>query len=495
MGFTSHSPPPERLDSWKEIAAYLGRTVRTVQRWENDLALPVHRVPGRKRDMVYAFSHELAEWRRTREGLRAMAEPPDEPRAPADSLLQSASAEPVTSRPGWSRIGMALGLITLGAVSAALLWGPAKGVLARLAPPAPFEVRVAGRQVQVFDKSGRLLWAHDFGFELHAASYEKSSRHTGPALAELHDLDGDGRNELLFVVRTPRTGVDYTEFYSFNSDGSIRFTRRRTDKVRFGDLEYAPPFHPRGFLVTPEADGTKTVWLAIMQTPEFPEVLEKLNPRGKLLGEFWHGGHLHALAEGKYREKRVIFAGYCENDGRRASMAVIDYGQPTGAAPAQDPYYECTSCPAGRPLAFFIFPRAELSRLFNSMPRATHFLAAADGSLQVRVVQTSDFREIGERESAVHYKLDGNLNFVDAFHDAGYGELHAQAEMRGGVKHAYSRAEEVHAFPVLRWDGSQFVKVGAPAQFVAARKTPTGRLSANDAVNTAPAATLRRLSP
>jgi len=30
----SVGPPEDRLDSWKEIAAYLNRDVTTVQRWE-----------------------------------------------------------------------------------------------------------------------------------------------------------------------------------------------------------------------------------------------------------------------------------------------------------------------------------------------------------------------------------------------------------------------------------------------------------------------------
>jgi tetratricopeptide (TPR) repeat protein len=50
-----------RLDSWKEIAAYLGKVERTVKRWEADRALPIHRVPG-GRGSVYAFTNELDEW-------------------------------------------------------------------------------------------------------------------------------------------------------------------------------------------------------------------------------------------------------------------------------------------------------------------------------------------------------------------------------------------------------------------------------------------------
>ncbi len=51
-----------RLDSWKEIAAYLGRGERTVKRWESDRGLPAYRVPGGGRACVYAYTAELDEW-------------------------------------------------------------------------------------------------------------------------------------------------------------------------------------------------------------------------------------------------------------------------------------------------------------------------------------------------------------------------------------------------------------------------------------------------
>jgi hypothetical protein len=52
----------ERLDSWKEIAAYLKRGVTTVQRWEHHEGLPVHRHQHDKRGSVYAFKSELDAW-------------------------------------------------------------------------------------------------------------------------------------------------------------------------------------------------------------------------------------------------------------------------------------------------------------------------------------------------------------------------------------------------------------------------------------------------
>ena len=50
------------LNSWKEIAQYMGRAVRTLQRWEHDLGLPVHRPKGEDRSAVLAFAEELDAW-------------------------------------------------------------------------------------------------------------------------------------------------------------------------------------------------------------------------------------------------------------------------------------------------------------------------------------------------------------------------------------------------------------------------------------------------
>ncbi len=81
----------KRLDSWKEIAAYLGREVRTVQRWERWEGLPVHRHQHQKRGSVYALKSELDAWELARrfrsdqqaKAISAAAEPPKHEPLPA----------------------------------------------------------------------------------------------------------------------------------------------------------------------------------------------------------------------------------------------------------------------------------------------------------------------------------------------------------------------------------------------------------------------------
>lgn len=53
---------PDRLDSWKEIANYFRREVRTVQLWEKREGLPVHRHFHKQLGSVFAFRSELKAW-------------------------------------------------------------------------------------------------------------------------------------------------------------------------------------------------------------------------------------------------------------------------------------------------------------------------------------------------------------------------------------------------------------------------------------------------
>lgn len=50
------------LSSWKEIAAYFGKGVRTVQRWEHELGLPVLRPMKERHGIVLATTDKLDKW-------------------------------------------------------------------------------------------------------------------------------------------------------------------------------------------------------------------------------------------------------------------------------------------------------------------------------------------------------------------------------------------------------------------------------------------------
>lgn len=80
------------LNSWKEIAEFVGRTERTVQRWERQYGFPVHRPAGRERSAVIALASEIEAWSaKTWARGNSLA---DVPLANASSLMESCGPEP-----------------------------------------------------------------------------------------------------------------------------------------------------------------------------------------------------------------------------------------------------------------------------------------------------------------------------------------------------------------------------------------------------------------
>jgi len=111
--------PEDRLDSWKEIAAYLNRDVTTVQRWEKREGMPVHRHVHDSMGSVYAFRADVDAWVRSRNlpaaqdnGKNALL--PDPPKSLPHAVIS-------VSRTRWSLV---LLLTAAGAALAigAILW-------------------------------------------------------------------------------------------------------------------------------------------------------------------------------------------------------------------------------------------------------------------------------------------------------------------------------------------------------------------------------------
>lgn len=100
----------DRLDSWKEIAAYLKRDVTTVQRWEKREGMPVRRHVHDKLGSVYAFRSELDAWARGRNSSPALDVDDHEPRvASVPSETPPATPEPRRRRSvPWMAVAAAL---------------------------------------------------------------------------------------------------------------------------------------------------------------------------------------------------------------------------------------------------------------------------------------------------------------------------------------------------------------------------------------------------
>src|SRR5271155_3890397 len=94
---SSKTASPDRLDSWKEIAAYLKREVRTVQRWEKAEGLPVRRHQHDKLSSVFAYRSELESWWHERQ--QVLEKEPEPVEEVERAILPDAAAQELPQKP------------------------------------------------------------------------------------------------------------------------------------------------------------------------------------------------------------------------------------------------------------------------------------------------------------------------------------------------------------------------------------------------------------
>ena len=142
-----------RLNSWKEIAAYLDVETRTVMRWEKERGLPVHRIPGGLRQPVFAYQAELDAW------LNGQPQ----------TLREEDMRQPVPTRAGagdveYRKAGSASRKQALWLSSALLVFVMAAWFLGRSlgSPAQPALATLVGDTLTVSDARGRELWRHTF---------------------------------------------------------------------------------------------------------------------------------------------------------------------------------------------------------------------------------------------------------------------------------------------------------------------------------------------
>jgi hypothetical protein len=459
-------PPPTRLNGWKEIAAYFGKGVRTVQRWEKELGLPVHRIGSAAGEIVYALPPELDRWQASaaaRKGIRdaAAANGENHEPAPVEQPAPQPEPPPPPAIPGPSRLRRATLLVLLGLVAGTLIW------FWHVLPAAsgqPASFRILNKALVIYDADGRFLWDHPFEFPLTESSY-----FTDKALEEkltpvsIEDIDGDGNMEVLFVSEPWLPGS--RGLFCFDSRGIIRFHHAPDRKVQFGEKTYGPPWRGVSVLVTGVTGKAHDIWFVSTHLEEFPTVLEKLDASGNVKGEYWSNGQISRVVVGQLAGRPRVFVGAINNESKEASLAVLDARNPSGAAPAVSDHYRCTGCPPGAPEAFLLFPRLDVAVAVEDHAEAAAIFVDALGQIMVDVRHNVGDPVAPELRTAAssHYTLDSQFRVRTAELGRRVHLIHDVFEKEGLLDHPFSIARDsLQLWPVLRWNGNAFIEVRGP---------------------------------
>jgi hypothetical protein len=446
----SGSDQPAVLNGWKEIAAYFRKGVRTVQRWEVEMDLPVHRLAGPKGEVVYAVPAELDEWRRTQErGVSGSAFEPDDDGASPDEVAPPAGP---AARRRWLRAGS----VVLGVVSlAGLAWTGLAWVSRR---PHPTDVRVAHDTATAVGADGATLWTAKLPYPVPPDNPTDPVATVGTRHRHLvADIDGDGGPEVL--VAAMDEGLTRGDLICLDARGRTRWTRRPDRAVTFGHGRMTAPWLPYFFSVLGQGSSA-ALWVSWVNRPEFGAFVERLDPAtGQPTAVYWSAGYVTHLISGIFDGRPALFLGAANNEHRGASLAVYDLDVREGAAPASNPRYACSDCPGSRPRAFLVFPKTTLAReLVAQAGTLSIEEIIQDAAGQVKVVVDHSLRVAGQI-AAVMYRFDARLHPLGAETLPNFQSVRRQLEREGRLAPASNADDERELFPVLSWAGERFAEV------------------------------------
>lgn len=387
-----------KLTGWKQIADFLGVSLRTARDHEKDLGLPVHRLDGLDKSRVWAHAAELEAWKDRRavigksgsEGIPGLHKGV----LPVTERENSLTRRLWLGHYGWLGASLA-GVGTVGAMMTPGIWR-------QLHQPASSH-RIEGATLIVFGKGNVELWRHTFPQQLSPDS------DVPPEARRLFaDLDQDGNTETLFAY-APAGGEPGSSLLCFEPDGRLRwrFDPGRPEVIDNLGRSFAPPYvvFAFGLIHSPSLPSSRVVVSSIHHW-SFADQVAVLDGRtGKLVSEYWHRGHLNCLAvtdlDGDgYPE--VLLGGV--NDApeyKQATLVLFDNRRIAGSNrdPHGRPYFDGMGAGTEKLVVFFpktaISQRLEFNRVVNIQigpGRVTVYVAeGTDPATSPRMIYEFDY--------------------------------------------------------------------------------------------------------
>lgn len=393
------APNGERLDSWKAIAAYLGKDAGTARRWERERGLPVHRVPGGKGTSVYAYSAEIDAWLQSASGQEIQAS-------------ERATADP---KPRWLWVALPSALV-IALFSGWWIQRPR-------ADAVDLKIHMDEQAVTAVDGDGRELWVHRL---------DENYRHIKSANSDSVRVM-PGRDPRVYYLTSERIGrtdntPDGGEFTSLDSNGETRFTFRFFDNVRFGGKYFGAPWALTAFGVL-EGEPARLA-VAAHHWIWSPSLIAILDDNGNRLGTYVSHGwieQLHWLSR-----DRLVFGGFLESKNG-GMVGLLDPRQLDGQAPEPvgSPNH-CETCASQPPLKMAVMPRSEINLVTQS--RFNRAIIERTGDrLTVRTVEMAPLDGQGAADAI--YEFTTSLDLVSASFSQRYWESHDRLEQERKIDH------------------------------------------------------------
>ena len=300
------------LDGWKEIAEYVGKSVRTVQRWEKEENFPIKRIKDRK--SVFAYPEEIDKWLAKKEKKHNTQK--DEEENPADKRLQN-NTKPKIS-PYLLIIGTFI-LLFIAGYSFTYFYKTKKLQNRKLY----YEVQGEGSILNIKDQYGNILKT----FHTESDAYKKFAFITGNCqYIHFVDLNNDKILDIVYAEIAPEKAKVVKIFLS-DSKGNLvekkRFNLSLSYKDKKTNYIYDNLLIQNLKVADIDNDGKLELVVLQIDVPLYPSCVRVMDLNGKEKFRFWHPGRLRSLEIREVKGEKAIIVSGTNNCLHKLSLPVI----------------------------------------------------------------------------------------------------------------------------------------------------------------------------
>jgi len=439
-------PTPDtagRLDSWKAVAAYLQRDVRTARRWEREAGLPVRRVAARRGVSVYAYRSDIDAWLkepRAAGSSERTSQTNDGSPVQAEPLAASTQPTPPLPIPNRRRLMTIAGAAAAIVIALIAVWraGPMGGV------DLPLQLELTPTAFIARDAGGAERWRVGFPPRDRAVVLPRGGRGT---------LVDEQDERFVAAVQYFEHGDEESarsgEIVSLTDEGAVEGRFAFDDDLGFNAGRYGSPWAIVDYRVNADLPDRPVAVVAHHYT-WWPSLVTVLDADWRRRGTFVHAGwveRLHWL-----NRDRLLIAGFSQPlDG--GMLAILDVNAMTGQTPVdpESPQY-CTTYGEDRPLKYVVMPRTEVNRVaaarFN---RAV--LQVVEDRLLARTIEVEN--PVEGLAADVLYEFSPSLELLRAEFSARYWDQHRALEEQGKLDHSREQCPDR--------DGPRLIHVWEPS--------------------------------
>jgi hypothetical protein len=355
MASEEHVPiAPRTLNGWKEIAAYLGKSVRSVQRWEITLHLPVHRIRTPDGQIVYAQTDEIDTWRRQLDRSPDQEDSDAADEIASDPLDASSPPKPAPSAEGMRLRSWRTALVATGAALVVFAAGMLAGMFVSRPSREAVEIKYVGQTIEAIGRDGALAWRHTFDHDVSG---------TVRGAPTFVDLDGDGEAEVLVPVRRSPQGRRASasdSLYCFSRTGTLKWSIAPDQTFSFGGRPYGAPWDIRDITVATTA-APRRIWIVFAHHTWHPAFVLEVDPDGASRVKYVQAGSLYSIAHWVTASGGYLAIGGTSEEFSTATLALMPDTIGAATFPIGVERLTCEGCPEGPPRRVLLVAAAELT--------------------------------------------------------------------------------------------------------------------------------------